>query len=386
MEADAQATVSDQLNELGHLPIDVHEADGGDSTHASGIPWPSRKVSSDQITTITRELAMLLSAGLSLDQSLALLERDRSSVGLAKLVSLIRVRLNGGESLAEALEAQSGVFPPVYCNMIRVAEASGTLERVIGQIAEAREREQKLRGKILSSALYPCFLVVVAVAMVALLLTFVVPRFKQMIVNTGAPVPDGARIVIAASDWLGAHGGTLLIAIVTIVVAAPLLFRWDPFRNTVDTFLLRVPVVGYFARINLTIRFCRTLSTLLAGGVELPSALQHCQRVAAVRPAAVAIGAAHDALRNGQSFIDPLDQSDLFFPVVINMLKVGEETGNLSQSAFYVARMFEEKLDLGVQRLMTVMEPLIIIFVSFFVAGTLIALLSAVISVNDLVI
>lgn len=386
MEASAQAIVFDQLNELGHFPIDVSEVGGVGGVHAAGVSWFRRKVSSAQITTMTRELAMLLKAGLTLDQCLALLEKDQSVVGLTELVSHIRVRLNDGESFAETLEAQHGVFPPIYCNMVRAAEASGALESVLSQIADAREREQKLHSKILSSALYPSFLVVMAIAMVTLLLTFVVPRFKEMIVNTGAPIPDSARIVVAASDWLATYGGSLLIAILAIVATAPLLWRWVSFRSIFDSYLLRLPVIGYFARLNLTIRFCRTLSTLLASGVELPTALQHCQRVVVARPAAVAIGTAHEALRKGQSFIDPLDQSALFFPTVINMLRVGEETGDLSQSAFYVARMFEEKRDLAVQRLMTVLEPLIIIFVSFFVAGTLVALLSAVISVNDLVI
>ncbi|MGI9385625.1 MAG: type II secretion system F family protein [Methyloligellaceae bacterium] len=386
MEASARRTVFDQLNELGYLPVDVHEVAAGHGTGATSFLSFERKISKAQITIVTRELAMLLKSGLTLDQALALIEKDQHTGRVSKLISRIRFQLNDGRNFAEALEAQDGVFPPVYCGMVRVAEASGTLDAVLEQIAEARERDQELRSKILSATLYPSFLIVTAVGMVVLLLMFVVPRFKEMISSSGAAVPDAARLVIGLSDWLNAHGGSLLIAVLAALLALLLLWGRPAFRMGFDAFLIRVPIAGYFARVSLTIRVCRTLSTLLKSGVELTTALALCERIVGVRPAAAAIAEANEALRKGQSFIVPLDESGLFFPVVINMLKVGEETGNLAPSAFYLAQMFEQKMDLGIRRLMTILEPLIIILVSLFVAGIIIAILGAVISVNDLVI
>lgn len=386
MEASARHTVFDQLNELGYLPVDVHEISAGHRSATSNFFSFERKISKAQITIITRELAMLLNSGLTLDQALALIEKDQHAGSVSRLISRIRFELNDGKSFAEALEAQGGVFASVYCGMVRAAETSGTLESVLERIADAQEREQKLRSKILSAILYPCLLIVTAIGMVILLLIFVIPRFKEMISNSGAAMPDAARLVIGLSDWLNANGYALLLATLTVLLALLLLWGRPAFRNALDVFLFRLPVAGYFARMNLAIRICRTLSTLLQSGVKLTTALTLCERIIAPGPGAAAISGANEALRKGQSFVGPLEASGLFFPVFVNMLRVGEETGNLAPSASYLAEMFEHKMDLGIQRLMTILEPLIIIVVSLLVAGVIIAVLSAVISVNDLVI
>ena len=232
MEASARRTVFDQLNELGYLPVDVHEVSARQRADTTSLISFGRKISKAQITILTRELAMLLRSGVTLDQALALLEKDQQGGRVSRLISKIRFELNDGRNFAEALEAQDGVFPPAYCGMVRVAEASGTLDSVLEQIADARERDQKLRSKILSAILYPCLLMVTAAGMVVLLLTYVVPRFKGMISNTGVAVPDAARLVIDASNWLNAYGHSLLIAVLAGVLAILLLWGRPAFRST----------------------------------------------------------------------------------------------------------------------------------------------------------
>jgi len=387
MEAASRAVVLEDLHKLGHLPVEVVESNGatkGQST--AGSSFLSGKPSSGQITLFTRELAMLLKAGLQLDQSLGFLANDARSKRLSRLIAKIGEQVSNGKSFHESLEAQGSVFPPVYVSMVRVAEASGSLDTVLDRIARGREKAQKLRSKALSEVLYPCLLVVMAIAAVSIMLTFVVPRFKEMIVNAGAEAPEQARLVIAASDWLIANGQALAISLVAAAAAIGLAWQQGLGRQQMEWLLLRMPLIGTMLRLNITIRFCRTLGMLLENGVELPAAMKLVRDVIGSRYAAVVLDRAYDALRKGRSFLEPLSQSKLFPAVVVNMLRVGEETGSLTTSLFHMADMFEEKLETAVQRTFTIFEPVVILLVSGFIAGIIISILGAVISINDLAI
>lgn len=384
MEAASRAGVIEYLHKLGHLPIDVTEGkhtgqQKGALARLSGGP------SESQITLFTRELAMLLKGGLPLDQSLGFLESDARSKSLKRLIGDIADLIRSGKSFHEALEAQGKAFPPIYINMVRVAEASGSLETVLDRIAQGREKAQKLHSKALSQILYPCILIIVAIAAVTIMLLFVVPRFKQMILQAGSTnVPEQARIVIGASDWLIANGHFLLIGLSLAALALMLAWRQGLGRQSLETALLRVPMIGTILRLNLTIRFCRALGILLENGVALPAAMKLVRDVIGSKFAADMLDEAYDALRKGKSFLEPLSRANLFPPVVVNMLRVGEETGNLTTSLSHMADMFEEKLETSVQRTFTILEPIIILLVSGFIAGIIMSILSAVISVNDL--
>lgn len=386
MEAVSRAIVLEDLHKLGHLPVEVIESNrGADGRGARGGLF-SGKPSGSQITLFTRELAMLLKAGLPLDQSLGFLAKDARSKKLGRVIGQIGEQVGNGKSFHEALEMQGPVFPPVYVSMVRVAEASGSLDTVLERIARGREKSQKLRSKALSEVLYPCMLIVMAITAVTIMLTFVVPRFKEMIVNAGTQAPDQARMVIAASDWLLANGQLLAVSLLLLVLAIALAWHHGVGRQQLESLLLRVPLIGTMLRLNLTIRFCRTLGMLLENGVELPAAMKLVRDVIGHKYAAHALDQAYDALRKGRSFLEPLSQSGLFPPVVVNMLRVGEETGSLTSSLFHMADMFEEKLETSVQRTFTIFEPVIILLVSVFIAGIIISILGAVISINDLAI
>jgi general secretion pathway protein F len=387
MEAVSRAIVLEDLHKLGHLPVEVVESTR--STLAGGTQSASLfsgRPSPHQITLFTRELSMLLKAGLPLDQCLGFLAKDARSKRLSRVIREIGDNVSSGKSFHEALEAQSAVFPTVYSSMVRIAEASGSLDTVLERIANGREKAQKLRSKALSEMLYPCMLILMALAAVTVMLTFVVPRFKDMIMNAGTEVPEQARTVIAASDWLIANGQFLIIAITAAAVAIGLAWQRGLGRQQMESLLLHLPLIGNILRLNLTIRFCRTLGMLLENGVDLPAAMKLVRDVIGNKTAAGALDEAYDALRKGRSFLEPLSQSGLFPPVVINMLRVGEETGSLTASFFHMADMFEEKLETAVQRTFTIFEPVIILLVSVFIAGIIISILSAVISINDLAI
>ena len=385
MESDSREAVLAHLQELGHFPVDIRETSGKASTGLDGGgSLFSRRPSAARLTLFTHELAMLLKAGMPLDRALALLAADVSTPALSQLIGRVHDAVNGGKSLAEAMAVQGDVFPPVYANMVRIAEASGTLPAVLERIAAARQRAEKLRGKVLSASLYPALLITVAIGAVTMMLVFVVPRFKEMISQAGTEPPAPARAVFAASDWLIANGVALAIVLCAAIIGLIFALRNPGLRERLETTLLRMPLIGHILKLSLTVRFCRNLGVLLENGVELPSAMRLVRGIIGSRPAEAALDAAYDGLRKGRGFIDPLARSGLFPSVVINMLRVGEETGSLTRSLLHMADMFEDKLDTTVQRTLTLLEPVIILLVSGFIATVIISIMSAVISINDL--
>jgi len=384
MEALDRATVLQDLHQLGHFPIEVTAIKGSSPKPNSAGSIFSGLPSSRQITLFTRELGMLIKAGLPLDQALSFLERDAGSKALKKLIGRVGSEISSGKSLCEALELQGGAFPPIYSRMVRVAEASGTLETVLERIAASREKSQKLKSMALSEILYPCLLIVMAIAAVTIMLTVVVPRFKDMISNAGTQIPDQAKFVIGASDWLLANWQFLLAGLGGIVIALAL--GWSRLRGQVENVLFRLPLIGSILKLSLTVRFCRTLGMLIDNGIDLPSAMKLVGDVIGNKSASTALDASYNALRKGRSFLDPLSKSGLFPPVLINMLRVGEETGSLSSSLLHMAEVFEEKLERTVERTFTIFEPIIILVVSGIIAFIIVSILSAVISINDLAI
>jgi general secretion pathway protein F len=385
MEALDRTTVLQDLHQLGHFPIEVSEIKGSQSGPGRARrSFLSGQPSSRQITHFTRELGMLIKAGLPLDQALAFLERDAGSKSLRRLIGRIGTEISAGKSLCEAMELQGDAFPLIYSRMVRVAETSGTLETVLERIATGREKTQKLKSMALSEVLYPAMLIVMAIAAVTVMLTVVVPRFKDMISNAGTEIPEQARFVIGASDWLLANWEYLVGGIGGMILFAGL--AWPRIRGHVESLLLRLPLVGSILKLNLTVRFCRTLGMLIDNGIDLPSAMKLVADVIGNRTAASALDGAYDALRKGRSFLEPLSQCGLFPPVLINMLRVGEETGSLSSSLLHMAEVFEEKLERTVERTFTIFEPVIILAVSGIIAFIIVSILSAVVSINDLAI
>ncbi|MBO0766847.1 MAG: type II secretion system F family protein, partial [Hyphomicrobiaceae bacterium] len=292
--------------------------------------------------------------------------------------------ISGGRSLAEALEVRGRQFPPVLVSMVRAGEASGTLPEVLDRIAETREREQKIRAKLVSALLYPSFLVVTAIVSLLVIMLFVVPRFKAMLGDTGVRLPASTAGIIAVSDWLNAHWSALATGFASVVLALLMAYRRPAVRRFLDRAVLRLPLVGSLVRMDLTVRFCRTLGSLIGNGIAVPTALNLTRDVMGNSEAAGAVAAMSRELRKGSDLARLMGQSRLFPPIVIAIMRVGEETGGLSKSALHLADMFEQKLEVATQRLVTILEPVIIVAVSGAVAAIIISIMSAVVSVYDL--
>jgi type II secretory pathway component PulF len=383
MQGPSREGVIRQLSDAGHFPIDVVAGE-------AGAPLPGRlggdfgrSASAAEITQFARQLATLLGAGLNLSRAVGLIEGETGGHRLKDIARRIHADIANGKSLAEALEARGRSFPPVFVSMVRAAEASGTLPEALERIAETREREQKMRAKLLSALLYPSFLVVTAIASLVIIMLFVVPRFKAMLTDTAVVLPPSAASIIAVSDWLTAHWSSLAVGLALFVVAVLLVGRRPMVRRVLDRAVLRLPLVGWLVRMDLTIRFCRTLGSLLANGIAVPTALNLTRAVMGNAEAVRLVSDMGRELRTGRDLARLMEGTRLFPPTVIAIMRVGEETGGLAKSALYLADMFEQKLEVATQRLVTILEPVIIVAVSAVVAGIIISIMGAVMSVYD---
>ncbi|MGQ0486247.1 MAG: type II secretion system F family protein [Hyphomicrobiales bacterium] len=382
MEGSDRSAVIHKLAEQGQHPIDVAEAETAIST-ARIFSFGGGAASAAEISTFTRELAWLLRAGMTLNSALEILSKETFSAGFSGLIATLRTDIRKGRSFHEAL-AGSGIFSRYLVSMVEVGEASGTLAQVLERVAATRDKERKLRGRLVSALTYPSLLVLLAVGAVSFILVSVVPSIKDMILGAGAPVPDSARAVIAMSDWLIANGLTLLVAAPLAALILVLVFGGPRMQELLYRMALRLPLVGSLLKKTAVIQFCRVLGTLLAAGVSLPDSLKLMRPSMGNRELAAAIGEMETALRRGEDFLVPLERTRIFPKLLARMLKVGNETGNLTPSVLQVTDILEEELERAVDRSLTLLEPAIILMLSAVVAFIIVSLMGAIISINDL--
>ena len=384
MEGADRAIVIGRLGEQGLHPIDVKAA--GRAVSAGRIlSFGGGVASSREVSVFTRELAWLLRAGMSLNNALDILAKEAFSAAFSALIAGLRTEIRKGRSFHEAL-AGTGVFSQYYISMIEVGEASGTLAAVLERVAASRDRERKIRGRLVSALTYPSLLVVLAFGAVTFIMISVVPSIKDMIVGSGAPIPQSARFVINISDWLIANGATAVLAVPIAALLIVLLLGARRIGRMMTAIAMYVPLVGSLLKRSAVVQFCRVLGTLLAAGVSLPDSLKLMRPSAGNRQIAAVLGQMEISLRQGEDFLAPLERSRIFPKLLVRMLRVGNETGNLTPSIVQVTEILEEELDTAIDRTLTLLEPAIILLLSSVVAFIITSLMSAIISINDLAI
>ncbi len=382
MEGRDRAIVIGRLSEQGLHPVEVREA--GEGIAASrAFSLRSSAAGFRDITIFTRELAWLLKSGMSLNQALEILARDGSATAFGSVIEAMRNDIRKGRSFHDTLES-TGVFSPFFVSMVEVGEVSGTLAPVLERVAATRDKEQKVRSKLASSLLYPALLTALACVAIIFILTSVVPNIKDMIMNSGAPIPDSAQFVIGMSDWLIENGKLLLVALPVALLVLALLAQTSAMRRMMFSVVSLLPLVGPLLRKSAVLQFCRVLGALLAGGVSLPESLRLMRHTAGNADVANVIGEMESALRKGDDFLKPIERSRFFPPLLSRMLRVGHETGNLTPSVLQVTDILDDELDTSIGRSLTLLEPLIILALSLVIAFIITSLMGAIISINDL--
>lgn len=387
MDAQDQTAVLDRLRNQGLLPVSIDEA--GSGLGLGGIRWPGfgrrRGLSRSELITVTRQLANLLAAGLPLDRALSIIVNLAEEGGAREVLKRIQERVRGGSSLADAMETQEGTFSRFYLNMVRAGEAGGSVEAALARLAEFLERSKALRESVTSALIYPIILLSVAGLSVIILLTFVVPRFQQLFEDAGEALPLATQIVIAVGEalrgywWAGLAMVLLLLLFLRRQLSQPeRRYRWDGW-------VLRMPLVGdMVAKVEMA-RFSRTLGTLLENGVPMLAALSIVRETLSNRVMANAVNEVAENLKAGQGLADPLMETGAFPRLAVHMIRVGEETGRLEKMLLQVANTYDGEVQAAVKRLLTLLEPVLILGLGVLIAGIIMSILVAILGLNVLV-
>jgi len=342
-------------------------------------------VSRKDVELFTHELLTLLQAGLPLDRALVLLlELTATQPNLNAMIGKVLEAVKGGAQLSDALERQTGVFSRFYLNLIRAGEAGGALEQVLERLSEYLERSRELRETVTTAMIYPAILVAMSVVSLLLILTFVVPQFTEMFESAGKELPLPTQIVVGVAAGLKAYWWALPLLAVGVVSYFRYQMADRDRRYAWDRRLLRLPLVGELIR-NVTVAsFSRTLATLLGNGVTLLTALTVVKDTVSNLVVAEKIGLAVESLKQGGGLSAPLIESGLFPTLAIQMIKLGEESGHLDQMLDRVANTYDREVKTSVQRLLALLEPALIVGLGLMIAGIIISILMAILSVNDL--
>ncbi|WP_432695491.1 type II secretion system F family protein [Marinobacterium sp. YM272] len=380
---DSQGVVR-QLQGKGLIPLLVEPA-GATSDLGAFLKLEMGGQSKRQrVQQFTQDLAELMRAGLSLDRALQIMSRVSEDKDQQALLKHIEDEVQRGRSLSRALQEQGGLFSPFYVSMIHAAETAGTLAEGLQDMAFYLDRSRALREKVLSALLYPMILLFVAILSLVVILTYVIPQFEQLFSDMGEALPLATRVVMAVADFVRIFGPWLLIAL----VLAGLVFRQRLKRPEVrlhwDRVLLRLPLVGGLIQRMETARLSRSLGTLLSGGVPMVNALQIARGTLVNQHLASIVAQVSDGVREGRRLGEPLHATGEFPPLAIQMIQVGEETGQLDEMLMKVAELYDREVGLNIQRMLTILEPLLIVGLGLLIAGIIMSILVAIMSINEL--
>lgn len=387
MDAPDSASVIGQLRAAGHLPISAEPK--GQALLFSGVgpsvrEWRARVRPAD-ITAVTRELATLLSAGIPLDASLRVLERHGRQPKLKTALAAIHDAVQSGRRLSASLAEHEALFDTLYINLIKSGEASGSLADVLERLADHRERTDAFRASVVSALTYPIALASVALVSLFVLVAFVIPRFIPLFADAGAPLPVLTQAVFGTANVLQRWWWALLIL---AAIGASAAKRWvarAENRQKLDRWLLTAPVVGELVQGTEAVRFARTLETLLRNGLPLLAALKLTQGVQRNRRVAAAIETAIGTVRSGGRLSPALAAEQALPSLTLELMTIGEESGQLESMLGKAAETFEIRVEQKLKRLLTLLEPVLILGLGAVIALVIVSILMAMLGLNELV-
>jgi general secretion pathway protein F len=383
MEAyDANAVV-ERLHREAFYPLRVEPA--GEQGQLGRRLFGAPRVPGRDLLDFTQQLATLVEAGLPLERALVILGDVAASRRLRQIVQDVTQSVRAGSTLADALgRHQPRPFSRLYVNTVRAGERGGVLELALRRLAEHLEAARELREAIVSALIYPALLLVVGTGAVIFLLTFVLPRFAVILADLGQALPLPTRLVLGASEVLLAYWWAIAAVVLAVAVAWQTAARSDAGRLRLDAGLLALPVAGEVLRKVEVGRAIRTLGTLLSSGVPLLGALDVTREGAGNRVVANALAAVHGGVKRGEGLARPMADTGAFPPLVVHMVRVGEETGRLDDMLGRVAGAYEREVRVAVRRLVATLEPAIIVVLGLVVLAIVLAILLAILSVNEL--
>lgn len=383
-EALDEVSCVQQLQADGYIPIRVTSVKRQTFLGLS-LNGQKGKLSNKSIVLLTGELATLLESGLPLDRSLmVLMDLASDNENLNKLIGRVLEKVKSGVSLADALEQQTGVFSKFYLNMIRAGEAGGNLGDVLNRLATYLESSQELKETVSTALIYPTILLVMSLASLFIMLTFVVPQFSEMFASAGKALPVSTQIVVGLANWLQHYWWTVIGSVMGIISYFNFQLGNPDTKKVWDGRWLKLPLVGAMILNKEVANVTRTLGTLLGNGVSILSAFIIVRETVDNLVVAAALHDTEEQIKQGKTLFDALEQKALFPKMAMQMIKMGEETGHLEDMLLRIATIYDKQLRVSIARMLALLEPALIITLGIMIAGIIVSILLAILSVNDL--
>ncbi len=383
MDGRDEEMVVQSLHQLGYIPIRIISAQekGAGLRLSSFIP---QRVGVKDLLTFTQELSTLISAGLPIDRSLKILGTLTENAKLKEVVKDLLRRIEGGNSLAEALGSHPRVFPKLYVNMVKAGESGGFLETILSRLAQYLESTKEIKDQIVSVMIYPLILMIVSGVSVGILVTFVIPRFATIFSDMGQAIPLPTQIILIFSQFVRGYWWAGLGMVAAIYFGLKMYTRDEERRWRWDRFKLSWVVVGDLIKKIEVARFARTLGTLLQSGVSILPAFNLVKEISQNQAISRSISHVHDRLREGKGISKSLEETAVFPPLAVHMIGVGEETGRIDEMLIKVAESYEGNVRTAVKRFVSLLEPMILLIMGGVVGFIVLSILLAVTSITEI--
>jgi type IV pilus assembly protein PilC len=367
-EAADYAAAVDMLRRQGLIIVSVKEAG---KIKISAMSWGKKKVKIDDLVIFSRQLATMVDAGIPLVGALDILGDQVENKTFGEVIMKMRNDVETGSSLSDALSKHKRVFSPLFVNMVKAGESSGMLDDILDRLALYLEKTNSLQKKVISALIYPAVVSTMAVCITLLLLLKVIPIFKNIFSGFGSDLPKPTAVLIFISDGLQKYFLGVLIVLVVLAVIIARYVKTEKGRLLYDSLLLKLPIFGKLLTKVAISKFTRTLSTLIKSGVPILNSLEIVGKTAGNRAVEMAVETVRNNVREGESVAEPLARSKIFPSMVVRMVSVGEQSGELEKMLSKIADFYDEQVDTAVRGLTSLIEPLIIAFLGI-VIGTIV--------------
>lgn len=379
-----------KVRSMGFFPTKIKEKVAQKSAAVAGPGTTAKrkqagKVSNKLLCTFTRQLSTLIDAGLPILRSLRILEEQQKPGPLRMAVRMVADDVEAGSTISEALARHPKAFDRLYVNMVHAGELGGVLDVILQRLADFMESSQALKRKVVGAMIYPVAVITFAVLIVLGLMYFVIPSFQSIFADMKQDLPGPTALLLNTSTWIkDQYGWAIILATPVAIIALIKMLRMsDGGRLLVDQVTLNIPIMGQIASKTSVARFSRTLGTLLTAGVPILEALNITRETSGNEVYARALVSVHDAIREGNSFAAPLRQARIVEPMVVNMIDVGEETGELDKMLNKVADTYDEEVEVLVGGMVSMLEPIMVVVLGGIVGFIVVAMFMPMISMLD---
>jgi type IV pilus assembly protein PilC len=369
IEAEDEKEATQKLRQQKIRPTSLKKKSGGFVEGMNKKPITGR-----DIVLFTRQFSTMVDAGLPIVQCLDILGKGAENKTLGEIIIQIKGGIEVGGNLSNSMRKFPDVFDDLFCNLIEAGELGGILDIILRRLSEYIEKSESLKKKIKAALVYPSMIVFVAVSVVAFLMIFVIPAFAEMFSGGGAELPGPTQIVMDVSDLFRTKSHYMLGTLMLIFFSIKRIYKTEKGRIIIDRILLSLPVVGNLVQRISVAKFTRTLGTLISSGVPLIEALDICARTAGNKIVEIAVFKTIEAIKEGETIAAPLSRESVFPMMVIQMIDVGENAGSLDIMLIKIADFYDEEVDIAVEAMTALLEPLLMIFLGIVVGFIVVAM------------